>query len=385
LSLYHPEPDGSETRVSGAHIIAICMAALFTISGPHQEARAQVLQNPVRIGVVGLVHDHVHWILGREERGDIEIVGIAEPNRALAQRYADQYGFGMEIVYDSVEELIEAAQPEAVTVFTSIYDHLRVTEIAARHGIHVMVEKPLAVSLEHARRMKHVADSAGIQLITNYETSWYPSVFRTRAIVEAGEIGPIRKIVVRDGHRGPKEIGVSDEFLAWLTDPELNGGGAIVDFGCYGANLITWLLDGQRPIAVTAVTQTIKPDIYPDVDDEATIIVTYPDAQGIIQASWNWPISRKDMSVYGMSGYVHADNTRMMRIRPSEDEPESRIEAETFPDHHDDPFSYFAAVVRGTIQPESDLSSLETNMIVMQILDAARESAATGRTVSIER
>lgn len=367
------------------HVVLAILLAFGTVSVAPAGVYSQGAASPIRIGVVGLVHDHVHWILGREERGDIAIVGIAEPNRALAQRYADQYGFSMDIVYNTVEELIESARPEAVTVFTSIYDHLRVTEIAARHGVHVMVEKPLAVSLEHARQMKVVADSAGIHLITNYETSWYPSVYRARMILDAGEIGPIRKIVVRDGHRGPKEIGVSDEFLSWLTDPELNGGGAIVDFGCYGANLITWLLGGQRPISVTAVTQTIKPEIYPKVDDEATIIVTYPDAQGVIQASWNWPVSRKDMSVYGTSGFVHADNAMEMRFRPSEDEPESRIEAEAVPDHHDDPFSYFAAVVRGTIQPANDLSSLETNMIVMEILDAARQSAATGRTISIEQ
>ena len=70
------------------------------------------------------------------------------------------------------------------------------------------------------------------------------------------------------------------EFLAWLNDPKLNGGGALYDFGCYGADLMTWLMDGQRPISVTATTQQIKPDIYPRVDDEATIILTYPKGAG---------------------------------------------------------------------------------------------------------
>ncbi len=97
---------------------------------------------PVRIGIVGLVHSHVHWILGREDRGDIDVVGIAEPNRTLARRYAERYGFDMSPVYDSVEEMLQEAQPEAVTVFTSIRDHLEVTRLAARYGIHVMVESP---------------------------------------------------------------------------------------------------------------------------------------------------------------------------------------------------------------------------------------------------
>ena len=83
---------------------------------------------------------------------------------------------------------------------------------------------------------------------------------------------------------------VSPEFLDWLLDPVRNGGGALTDFGCYGANLMTWLMRGQRPRSVTALTQHLKTDpVYARVDDEATIVLDYPTAQAIIQASWNWP------------------------------------------------------------------------------------------------
>ena len=105
------------------------------------------------------------------------------------------------------------------------------------------------------------------------------------------------------------------EFLAWLTDPEKNGAGALFDFGCYGANLMTWLMDDARPTSVTAVTQRIKPEIYPRVDDEATIILEYPGAQAIIQASWNWPFDRKDMEVYGRTGQVLTVAQNGLRVR----------------------------------------------------------------------
>ncbi|MFV1979655.1 MAG: Gfo/Idh/MocA family protein [Rhodothermia bacterium] len=339
---------------------------------------------PVKIGVVGLVHTHVHWILGREDRGDIEIVGIVEPNRELVQRYADRHGFSMDLVYDTLEEMLDAANPEAVTVFTTILDHKRVVEICAERGVHVMVEKPLAISLEHALDMAEAARRGGIHLLTNYETTWYGTVHETRKRVEAGAIGPLRKIVVHDGHRGPREIGVDEEFLEWLTDPAYNGAGALFDFGCYGADLITWLMNGQRPLSVTAVTQQIKPDVYPRVDDEATIILTYPHAQGIIQASWNWPFSRKDMEVYGSTGYVHADDRSTLRVRKRDDEPESRVVVDEPTPPADDPFAYLAAVVRGELDPGTDLSSLPTNLIVMEILDAALRSARTGETVRFE-
>ena len=73
-----------------------------------------------------------------------------------------------------------------------------------------------------------------------------------------------------------------------------------MDFGCYGANLIAWLMRDQTPVSVSATFQNLKRDpLYAKVDDEATIVVAYPQTQGIIQASWNWPYHRKDLEVYG--------------------------------------------------------------------------------------
>jgi predicted dehydrogenase len=190
---------------------------------------------------------------------------------------------------------------------------------------------------------------------------------------------------VHDGHQGPKEIGVNEEFLSWLTDPVQNGGGAITDFGCYGVNLITWLAKGEKPKSVVAVTQQIKPDIYPKVDDEATIILQYPKFQGIVQASWNWPFNRKDMEVYGKTGYVLSDNRTSMRLRLKGEENERKevLEERRWP--LNDPFAFFYSVIRGevTMQPY-DVSSLENNMIVMEVLDAAIRSSKSGKAVPLE-
>ena len=341
--------------------------------------------SPLRVGVVGLTHTHVHWILGRPDRGDITIVGIVEPNRELAARYTKQHGISMDLVYNTMEEMISATKPEAVTAFGTIYEHLQVVETCAPLGIHVMVEKPLAVSLEHAKKMKSLAEKHHIHLLTNYETTWYATNHKTYDMLHQGTIGDLRKIVVHDGHKGPIEIGVNKEFLDWLTDPVSNGAGALTDFGCYGANLITWLTDGKKPESVTAITQTIKPDLYPKVDDEATIIVQYPKMQGIIQASWNWPISRKDMEVYGKTGYIFSDNRNEMRFRLDEKSEEQKEKLEERKAPYDDPFALLAAVIRKeiTLAP-FDLSSLENNMIVMEILEAAKKSAKTGKTVHLK-
>lgn len=353
--------------------------AISTLQAKSQEA-------PLKVAVIGLTHTHVHWILGRPDQGDIEIVGIVEPNRELAQRYADQHGYSMDLVYDDMQSLMENQQPEAVTAFGTIYDHLKVVEFFAPKGIHVMVEKPLAVSLEHAKKMQALARKHNIHLLTNYETTWYTTNHKAYELVHKEEmVGDLRKIVVHDGHRGPKEIGVNEEFLEWLTDPVLNGAGALTDFGCYGANLTTWLMKGEKPTSVFAVTQTMKPDIYPKVDDEATIVLTYPKTQAIIQASWNWPISRKDMEVYGKTGQIIADNGSQMRYKLGDDKPEVKLEPKALQAPFNDPFAYLAAVVKGKIKPlPTDLSALENNMTVMEILEAAKKSAKSGKVVKLK-
>lgn len=352
---------------------------------PVTSASAQFsFPEPTRIGVVGLVHTHVHWILGAQENGDFEIVGIVEPNQELARQYSEQYGYSMDLVYNTIEEMVSATQPEAVTAFNTIFGHLEVVEYCAPRGIHVMVEKPLAVNLAHARRMVALANEHNIHLLTNYETSWYPSNTKAFQLVnEENMIGEIRKMVFHHGHPGPIEIGCNKEFLEWLTDPVLNGGGALTDFGCYGANLATWMLNGETPLSVQCTRQSFKPDLYPNVEDEATIILNYPQKQVIIQASWNWPYNRKDMEAYGVTGFVMCDNGTDMRLQVSEKEGVVPMEADDMLLFgRDNPFTYLGKVLREEIEEtEFGVSSLGNNLIVMQILEAARISAETGRVV----
>ena len=337
-------------------------------------------KQPLRVGVVGLDHTHVHWILGREDRGDIEIVGIVEPNRDLAARYARQHGYSMDLVFDTLDAMVNATRPEAVTAFNSIDQHLEVVQYCAPRGIHVMVEKPMAMNWEHAREMIGLAKEHDIALLTNYETSWYPSTHEAfKLAVIQDTIGGLRKMVFHTGHPGPIEIGCNPEFLDWLTDPDRNGGGALTDFGCYGANIATWMLQGQTPETVYCTTQQHKPEKYPKVEDEATIVLNYPETQVIIQASWNWPYNRKDMEVYGTTGYIVCKTGSDMAMQISEQQGAKPIVPENLKAELNDPFTLLREVVHNNHKLETyALSSLENNRIVMQILEAARISAEMG-------
>lgn len=345
---------------------------------------AQSAKPPVRIALAGLVHDHAWGFIPRfTGRTDAQLVGIVETNSDLIKRYSEHFHLSTNLFVPSLEALFARTNVQAVATFTSTFDHVRVVEACAAHDVDVMMEKPLATNLRQAREIQAAAKRSGIQVIVNYETSWYPANRAAYVMVhDKHEIGQIRRMVFHDGHRGPKEIGCSTNFLAWLTDPVLDGGGAINDFGCYGADLATWFLHGQRPLSVFAVARHLKPDVYPKVEDDATIVLNYPKATVILEPSWNWPFDRKDMEIYGQTGYVLAPQWDLLRVRDAGTPKDIQVEPPPITGPYADPLSYLVAVVRREIKP-AGLSSLDVNMIVVEILDAAHKSAETGKQVKL--
>jgi predicted dehydrogenase len=342
-------------------------------------------KKPVHLAVAGISHGHHSWILGRKNDDAVMLVGIYEADSLLIQKAVQQFNLPRSLFYTNLAQMLDKVKPEGVVAFGSTFDHLSVVEACAPKGIHVMVEKPLSTTVSHAEKILALSKKHKIHVLTNFETSWYPTTAKTYQLTrDTSFMGKIRKVVVHDGHQGPKEIGVSDEFFNWLTDPVLNGGGALTDFGCYGANLMTYLMNGQMPTSVTAVTQQLKPHIYPKVDDEATIILTYPTAQCIIQASWNWPYNRKDMAVYGEEGYLVTVDDKLMNVKGKNVKPASLVLSAVETGVYTSPFLYFADVIQGRLEvPRFGLYSLENNMLVVKILEAARNSATEGKTISL--
>ncbi len=349
-------------------------------------ARAQAPVAPLRVAIVGLEHGHVEGFLAQLPRHhDVELVGIADEHSELTAKYAKKYSLPETLFFKSMANMIEVRHPQAVLVYTSIGEHRHAIEIAAQYGVSVMVEKPLTISLDDALAIRKVAREHHIQVLVNYETTWYASNKAAYDELEHGQLGAVRRVVVHDGHQGPKEIGVPPEFLGWLTDPAQNGAGALYDFGCYGVDLMTWLMHGETPLTVTAVVNHDKPEIYPRVDDDSTIILTYPHAQAVIMGSWDWPFARKDMEVYGATGYAITVGPDQLRVRHEHDSEEQLTTPPGLSPPQDNSLNYLAAVLRGQLVPKGDLSALYTNVIVMQILDAARESARTGKTVRLTK
>ena len=364
---------------------------------------AQAESTPLRVAVVGLEHGHVEGFLAAlPQHHDVELVGIADADPSLFAKYQKKFGLAETLFFKSEANMIETRHPEAVLVYTSIAGHRPAIEIAAQYGVSAMVEKPLSISLDDALAIRRTARHYGIHVLVNYETTWYASNRAAHVEADESHLGAIRRVVIHDGHQGPREIGVPPEFFDWLNDPAQGGAGALYDFGCYGADLMTWMMHGQAPLTVTAVLNHDKPQTY-RVDDDATVVLTYPKAQAVIQASWNWPFGRKDMEVYGATGYAITVGPDKVRLRHEHDSDEQLTAAPPLEGVERDSLAYLAAVIRGYVVPYGDtvrnaggsmnvsvsgekggLGALDTNIVVMQILDAARESARTDKTVQLK-
>jgi predicted dehydrogenase len=372
-------------RVTAFARMSLFAAACLIVSPGDGAEPAHPVTGPTegktRVAVVGLDHDHVWELLKHlQAEPDAEIVAIAESQRPLVEKAKAQVRDGVKFYSDYVP-MLDEAKPDAVIVATSNDQHLEILRQCAKRHIHYSVEKPMATNAADAREMERLASQAGIKLMVNYWNAWVPPSHELVHRVHDGQLGPVEKIIVQYGHSGPKEIGVSPYFANWLYDPVKNGGGAIMDFGCYGAEWALWLKG--RPARVLATAKKLKVEQQNKVDDDSTIVLDYPDATVIIEASWDWPSGMDRVQVFGPKGSLLATGHELF-YRPKgnggakmalDGEP---VTPEVLPRELSNPVSYFIDCIRHG-KPIEDPLSAKLNVQVMEVLDAARESARTGR------
>src|SRR6266853_2979625 len=357
------------------------LAVLQILGAKAAGAKPNPSEGKTRIAIVGLDHDHVWELLKYvQSEPDAELVAIAEAQPALVDVAKSKVRESVKF-YSAYVAMLDEAKPDAVIVATSNDRHLEILRECAKRHIHYSVEKPMATNAADAREMERLANEAKIKLMVNYWNAWVAPTHDLFHRVRAGEVGPIRRIVVQYGHQGPKESGVSPQFANWLYDPVKNGGRAIMDFGCYGAEWSIWLKG--RPTRVYATTRKLKVEQNNKVDDDATIVLEYPDATAVIEASWDWPYSKDVVAVYGPKGSLLARHStlhrRLAETRGPDVPPDGEsLTLEALPKEASNPISYFVDCIRND-KPIEDPVSARLNVQVMEILDAARESARTGK------
>ncbi|MHB8654813.1 MAG: Gfo/Idh/MocA family protein [Terriglobia bacterium] len=359
-------------------LLAIAMILLASLAAAQTTSKT-------RLAIVGLDHDHV-WGLLRDiaKESDAELIAIADPHPELVEKARKQVPAGVKF-YSDYLKMLDEMKPEAVIVTTANNRHLEILRQCAKRHIHFSTEKPMASTGADAREMERLARQAHIKLMVNYWNAWTPSTHELFHRVQSGELGPVQKIVVEYGHQGPREIGVSKYFADWLYDPVKNGAGALMDFGCYGAEWALWLKG--RPSSVFAYSLKLKTAQANAVDDDAVILLEYPDATAIIQASWDWPYSKGQVQVFGPKGSLLATDSGLLyreaNSRPDVDHPDGQP-VTLAPGEHatSNPIAYFLYCIRNDKPIENPVAP-DLNVAVVEILDAAKESIRTGSAVKL--
>ena len=358
-------------------LIAISILLLFSTFALGQAAKT-------RVAVVGLDHDHVWGLLGDlASDPQAEFVAIAETDQELVSKAKGQVHATVKFYSDYVR-MLDETKPQAVIITTANDKHLAIVRECAKRHIHVSMEKPMATNAADAREMERLAERSGIKMMVNYWNVWVPSTHELFRRVKAGDVGVVQRIIVQYGHRGPKEIGVSQQFASWLYDPVKNGGGALMDFGCYGAEWALWLKG--RPIRVYATARTLKTEQHNRVEDDATMVLDYPDATVVIEPSWDWPYDMDRAYVFGTKGSLLATRDDLFQRQQTDDKPQTldgdHVALEPLPHERSNPISYFLSRIHNQNSIEDPLTA-RLNVQVMEILDAARQSLKSGRPVEL--
>jgi predicted dehydrogenase len=253
-----------------------------------------------RIAVLGLDHDHI-WTVAAEvlARADASLVAAADPDPELRARAETQFGVP---AYGDHRELLEREQLDAVYIYTDNRKSAELAIEAASQGLHALVEKPMAANSSDADRMIAASRQNDTRLMVNWPFAWWPNLQRAVAMVqEEGAVGRLWQVKYRAAHEGIVTMGHSRQFADWVEDAERAGGGALVDYCCYGAVLARVLL-GQ-PDAVCALAGNFCRDDI-EIEDNAVILMQYPRAMAMAEASWtqHGKIGAYAPLLYGESG-----------------------------------------------------------------------------------
>jgi predicted dehydrogenase len=343
----------------------------------------------LRVGVLGLSHDHVWRNLAAVASGEVgRLVAAAEPSPRLRERLGREHGHvDRHATYDA---LLERTDLDAVLMFA---DNRTAADLGVRalgQGLPVMVEKPMAADLPGAEALLGAARARGLPLMVNWPTAWRPAVRHGLDLAREGRVGEPVQLSHRGGHAGPREFGCSPEFCEWLYDPGRNGGGALVDYCGYGAVLARVLLG--RPRAVTAVSARLrKPDL--PAEDTAVVVLRYPRALALLEASWNQVGSEPafGMVVYGDRGTLIVHQPRATgegqtvgpgRVQIVRDAGSELLDPPPLPSAERDGPTYFLTCVRAS-RPVGGPCAPDVGRDVQEVLEAALQSSATGREVRL--
>jgi predicted dehydrogenase len=274
-----------------------------------------------RCAIAGLSSDHV-WPMGDglAAQPDADVVAAADGNAALRDKAARRWN--LDRTYATAEELLARESLDAVLVCSDNASKAAITEAAAGRGVHVYLDKPMAATADQARRISAAARDGGVRLMVAYHHVFNPLYEELSLLLRNGALGTIYLARGSVGHAGPRELGCSEDFCAWLFDARRGGGGSFADEGCY---LLTEFVDRMGPITeVSAFTAQIGHRGYlpPDIEDNSVAILRFASgALGLIDAKWGQAGPPPALTTYhGVDGTLatFAGRAELALRRPAE-------------------------------------------------------------------
>lgn len=332
---------------------------------------------PVRVAVLSFAHTHaLSYVHALKSMPGIELIAT-DPDGAAAPDDAPrgaELAAELGVAYvDSYDEAL-AWRPDAVVIAAENARHRDLVERAASAGAHVLCEKPLATTVEDAVAMREACERAGVILMVAYPVRFSPAVRDAFAELRSGRLGRILGVTGVNNGKLPQD-------RAWFTDPELAGGGALVDHVVHCADLLDELL-GERAASVRAVSNAfLHADRDLAVETGGLVTVQYPSGViATIDCSWSWPMSSATWG--GLTLQVTAERGTVT-VSPFAKGIEGHDAAgETW-----DPvgadldgllIDEFIAAVRGGHRPQPDAG---VGIRTVEIVKAAQASAARGGEV----
>jgi predicted dehydrogenase len=331
-----------------------------------------------RVGVAKLVHDHVWGELKRwQALSNVEVVAAGDVHQRQRDRIQKEYGVPR--VYETWEAMLEKEDLDIVQIAAENSVHADITEAAAAKGCHIISEKPMAARLSQAARMVKAAERAGVKLLVNWPNAWSPAWQEFERLLKSGAIGPIISLKYRSAHNGPREIGCDPEFWEWLYDGERNGAGAYMDYCCYAADLCANVLG--LPQQVMGMRGIFAKE-YPLPDDNAVVVMRYPHAFGIAEASWTQKVGYASANplAYGTDGSLGILSGKLLLQLPGK-EQETITPPPTAAPRRSAPEYLIHSIETG--EPIEGYCSPRVSRDAQEILEAGLRSADSGQFVTL--
>jgi predicted dehydrogenase len=318
------------------------------------------MSEPIRVAVAGLTHGHVWGLIENwAHQPSVEMVAVAD-GTPLLERARPHFARA----YTDWQEMLAHESPDVVLATADNRTSAQIAIEAMRRGAHVMVEKPMAADLTDATAMIETARATGRLMMVNWPVRWNPAFYALVERARSGEFGQIYHLRFRAGHAGPREIGCDPYFVGWLYDAHLNGGGASIDFGSYGAMLSAYLLG--MPDAVLGV-RGVFTKTYPVPDDNAILLLRYARATAVLEATWSQVGSDGSGNpiLYGTEATATVLEGKLRIHRRGE---EVRWEEPSpLPEGERSPAEYFLSCIREN-RPPAGMVSAEIGLMAQQIL-----------------